>query len=105
MTAAAITFPLTALILPLITCGGAWAIAVWALKQDRLRTELLLRLKVPASESKYAQSSELLPSKHTVIPASEPAMKILDDAAESAEGLDIRHYAEQRTSTATRNSQ
>lgn len=48
MTLSASSFPLTALIVPLLTSGAAWAIAVWALRQDRPRIEFLQRLKQPS---------------------------------------------------------
>ena len=50
MSVSASGFPLTALILPLLTSGAAWAIAVWALKQDGAWTSLIRRLKAEAPE-------------------------------------------------------
>ncbi|WP_296201649.1 hypothetical protein [uncultured Hyphomicrobium sp.] len=55
-------FPFTALIVPLLTCGAAWAIAVWALKQDSPRTEFHPRLKAPRGASGHASSAE--PPRH-----------------------------------------
>ena len=51
MTVSAITFPLTALVLPLLTSGAAWAIAIWALKQNSPRIEFLQRSKPPTGAS------------------------------------------------------
>lgn len=51
MTVSSITFPLTALVLPLLTSGAAWAIAVWALKQNSPRIEFLERSKPPTGAS------------------------------------------------------
>jgi hypothetical protein len=51
MSVSASGVPLNALILPLLTSGAAWAIAVWALKQDGAWTGLIRRLKAGAPES------------------------------------------------------
>lgn len=51
MSVSASGFPLTALLLPLLTSGAAWAIAVWALKQDGAWTSLIRRLNAEAPES------------------------------------------------------
>lgn len=61
MTVSATTFPLAALLLPLLTSGAAWAIAIWALKQDGARIEFLRRVKPPTAASGHslpAASSE-----------------------------------------------
>ena len=63
MTISADTFPLTALIVPLLTCGAAWAIAVWALKQDSSGTEFLQRWNAPTAARKREANS--VPSDKT----------------------------------------
>ncbi|WP_072392668.1 hypothetical protein [Hyphomicrobium sp. CS1GBMeth3] len=57
MTITGSTFPLTALILPLLTSGAAWAIAVWALRQDGPRIEFLQRLKQPTGTNGHGPAS------------------------------------------------
>lgn len=59
MTVPATTFPLTALVLPLLTSGAAWAIAVWALKQDGARIKFLEVLKPPASANGLGPAAAL----------------------------------------------
>ncbi len=54
MTVSASTFPLTALVLPLLTSGAAWAIAIWALKQDSARIEFLRKMKPPTVPSGHS---------------------------------------------------
>ncbi|WBT38042.1 hypothetical protein [Hyphomicrobium sp. DMF-1] len=64
MTVSAITFPFTALVLPLLTSGAAWAIAVWALKQNSPRIEFLQRWKPPTRASGHKPVAAL-PRTHT----------------------------------------
>ena len=53
MIVSASAYPLTALILPLLTSGAAWAIAVWALKQGSAPIDFLRRMKPPTGASGY----------------------------------------------------
>lgn len=53
MIVSASAYPLTALILPLLTSGAAWAIAVWALKQGSPRIDFLRKMKPPTGASGY----------------------------------------------------
>jgi hypothetical protein len=64
MTVSATTFPLTALILPLLTSGAAWAIAIWALKQDGARIEFLRMMKPPKAASGHSLPSAPTESTH-----------------------------------------
>lgn len=58
------SFPLTALILPLLTCGAAWAIAIWALRHDGTRIEFPERLQEPARESVHEPAVAQLKDTH-----------------------------------------
>ncbi|WBT38773.1 MULTISPECIES: hypothetical protein [Hyphomicrobium] len=53
MIVSASAYPLTALILPLLTSGAAWAIAVWALKQGGARIDFLRKMKPPTGAGGY----------------------------------------------------
>ncbi|HEX2842681.1 hypothetical protein [Hyphomicrobium sp.] len=64
MSVSASGFSLTALLLPLLTSGAAWAIAVWALRQDGTWTSLIRRLQSEAAESEGRSRRRHLSAKH-----------------------------------------